>query len=252
LIQKLKDRKPLLVTLLAFIFVILLCCILPTQIFYWTLCTDQDRNIPSNTEVLVSSCKRPTVVGVPGGEVLFVYEELTNKMYLLDLRTGEQRKIPNYPLFGNKGRIVFLDPNLVWVKPNYILDLTDGQSYELLDLRQYCCDNNKCCDNNGLNPVIYSYIQAADRVFIDPSGDKLIALSTDPMCYLLSYPIRIILEVGITMRVVWSFMTIMEPTGFNLGILGSMVWISIISPLLFSSCVCLCRKMIFPHNVTHR
>src|SRR5687768_15469991 len=100
-------------------------------------------------------------------------------MYLLDLRTGEQRKIPNYPLFGNKGRIVFLDPNLVWVKPNYILDLTDGQSYELLDLRQYCCDNNKCCDNNGLNPVIYSYIQAADRVFIDPSGDKLIALSTD-------------------------------------------------------------------------
>jgi hypothetical protein len=179
LIQRLKNRNPKLVTLLTVIFVILSCCLLSSQIFYWTLCTDQDRNIPANTEVLVSSCKRPTVIGVPGGEVLFVHEGRTNKMYLLDLHTGEKRKIPNYPLLDNKGRIVFLDPDLVWVKPNYILDLTDGQNYELLNLRQYCCDNNKCCENNGLNPIIYSYIQPADRVFIDPSADILIALTKD-------------------------------------------------------------------------
>jgi hypothetical protein len=174
LIQKLKDRNPLLVWLLTVIFVIMLCCILSAQIFYWTLCTDQDRNIPPNTEVLVSSCKRPTVIGVPGGEVLFVHEGRTNKMYLLDLRTGEQRKVPNYPLLRNKGRIVFLDPNLVWVRPKHILDLTDGQSYELLDLMSL-----PRLENNNFNPDNYSYIQSADRIFIDLSSNNLIALSTD-------------------------------------------------------------------------
>jgi hypothetical protein len=180
LIQKLKDRNPLLVWLLAVIFVIVLCCILPAQIFYWTLCTNQDRNIPPNMEVLVSSCKRPTVIGVPGGEVLFVHEERTNKMYLLDLRTGEQRKIPNYPLLHNKERLgerlIFLDPNLVlvWGKPIYILDLTDGQKYELLNLT-----SRSRVENGNLNSVVYSYLQSADRFFIDRTSPLLIALSTD-------------------------------------------------------------------------
>lgn len=153
---------------------ILFCLSLPALNFYWKLCTEQDRKIPPNTEVLVSSCKRPTVIGVPGGEVLFVYEGLTGKMYLLDLSSGEQGKIPNYPLLDNKERIVFLDPNLVWIRPNNILDLTDGQSYELFDLMSL-----PRLEGNNFNPENYSYVQSAERVFIDLKSNNLIALSTD-------------------------------------------------------------------------
>ncbi len=156
------------------ILLILLCFILPGQILYWTLCTKQDRNIPANTEVIVSSCKRPSVIGVPGGEVLFVYEGLTDKMYLLDLRTGEERKIPKDPLLYNEERVVFLSSDLVWVKPRYILDLTDGQHYELLDLMSL-----PRLEDGKFNPANYSYIQSADRIFIDLSQRILIALSTD-------------------------------------------------------------------------
>src|SRR5690348_8846323 len=107
LIQKLKDINPLLVKLLYAIVVIFLCLNLST-LFFLSLCLKQDREIPPNTEVIVSSCKRPTVIGVPGGEVLFVHEELTNSMYLLDLRTKEKRKIPKDPLLPNSERTIFL------------------------------------------------------------------------------------------------------------------------------------------------
>ncbi len=165
---------------------ILLCFILPEQILYWKLCTDQDRNILANTEVIVSACKRPSVIGVPGGEVLFVHEGLTDKMYLLDLHTGEKRKVPNDPFLPDKDRVVFLNPELAWFErrgsnsnypnysPDYILDLTDGQHYELLDLLSL-----PRLEGNNFNPAIYSYIQSADRVFIDLSKNRLIALSTD-------------------------------------------------------------------------
>ncbi len=183
LMQTLKERKPLFIKILAVVLLVLLCYILPQAMLFSTLCKRQDRNIPPNTEVIVSACKHPVVRGVPGGEVLFVHERLTDKMYLLDLRTGEKRKIPNYPLLHNDDRVVFLSSDLVWLRglnpgdtsytPGYILDLTDGQYYELLDLTRFCCENNK------FNPANYSYIQSADRVFIDRSSNRLIALSTD-------------------------------------------------------------------------
>ena len=108
--KNIKERNPLLVKMLAVILLVLLCYILPGQLLFWTLCKRQDRNIPPNTEILVSACKRPSTIGVPGGEVLFVYERSTNKIYLLDLRTGEKRDVPNDPLLRGE-RVVFLVPN---------------------------------------------------------------------------------------------------------------------------------------------
>ncbi len=181
--QTLKERKPLLIKLLAVLLLVLLCCNLPSLLF-WPLCLKQDRDIPPNTEVLVSACKNPGVRGVPGGGVLFVHEGRTGKMYLLDLRTGEKRKVPDDPLLLDHG--VFLSSELVWLegspvgpdnpnyRPNYILDLTDGQRYELTDL-----DRLPRLDGNKFDPQYYAYFQTAEKVFIHHSKNKLIALSPD-------------------------------------------------------------------------
>ncbi|MBI5965277.1 MAG: hypothetical protein HY863_17515 [Chloroflexi bacterium] len=181
--QKLKDRKPLLVKLFAVILLALLCCNLPSLLF-WPLCLKQDRDIPPNTEVIVSACKSPVVQGVPGGEVLFVREGDTDKMYLLDLRTGKKRDVPNNPLLLDHG--VFLSSELVWLegslvgpdnpnyRPNYILDLTDGQRYELLDLTW-----PPRLEGGKFDPKYYAYFQSAEQTFIHHTKNKLIALSPD-------------------------------------------------------------------------
>ena len=181
--QNLKERKPLLVKLLAVILLVLLCCNLPSLLF-WPLCLKQDLFRPPNTEVIVSACKRPVATGVPGGEVLFVREGLTDKIYLLDLRTGEKRDVPNDPLLLDKG--IFLSSELVWLdgslvgpdnpnyRPHYILDLTDGQRYELLDLTRL-----PRLEGGKFDPKYYAYFQSAEQVFIDQSENTLIALSPD-------------------------------------------------------------------------
>lgn len=182
--QNLKDRKSLLIKLLAVILLILMCSNLPSLLF-WPLCWKQDRDIPPNTEVIVSACKSPVVQGVPGGEVLFVREGRTDKMYLLDLRTGEKRDVPNDPLLLDYG--IFLNSKLVWLEgsflvgpdnpnysPHYILDLTDGQRYELLDLGLL-----PRLEGGKFNPKYYAYFQSAEQAFIHHSKDTLITLSSD-------------------------------------------------------------------------
>jgi hypothetical protein len=182
--KTLKERKTLLVKLLAIILLIFMCCYLPQGLLFWGLCIKQDRDIPPNTEVLVSACKRPGAFGVPGGEVLFVHEGRTGKMYLLDLRTGEKRKVPDDPLLLDHG--VFLSPELVWLegsysqpgtsgyRPHYILDLTDSQRYELFDVTWL-----PRLDDYKYDPKYYSYFTGAEQVFIDHSKNTLIALSTN-------------------------------------------------------------------------
>jgi hypothetical protein len=159
---------------------------LPGEILFWKLCTEQDREIPPNTEVIVSACKRPNAIGVPGGDVLFVQEGRSGRMYLLDLRTGEKRKVPNDPHLVDKG--VFLSSNLVWLRgstappgstgsstiPHYVLDLTDGQRYELFDITYL-----PRLEGGKFDPKNYHYFQSAEQVFIDHSESKLIALSSD-------------------------------------------------------------------------
>ena len=181
--KNLKERKPLLIKILAVILLILMCCNLPSLLF-WPLCLMQDRDIPPNTEVIVSACKRPVAPGVPGGEVLFVYEGSTDKMYLLDLRTGEKRDVPDDPLLLDHG--IFLSSELVWLesnysepgvpgyRPQYILDLTDGQRYELLDTRWL-----PRLENNTFDPKYYQYFQYAEQIFIDHTEYTLIALAPE-------------------------------------------------------------------------
>lgn len=182
--QTLKERKPLLVKILGILLLIILCCILPEEILFWQACKEQDRNIPPNTEILVSACVRPHVVGVPGGEVVFVREGRTNNMYLLDLRTGEKRDVPNDPLLLDHG--IFLSPELVWLegsligpedtgyRPHYILDLTDGKRYELLDLKWL-----PRLEGGEFDSKYFSYFLSAKQVFIHHSQNILIALPPD-------------------------------------------------------------------------
>ncbi|MCC6260089.1 MAG: hypothetical protein IT311_04420 [Anaerolineales bacterium] len=183
MIEKLKSNKKL-TRLLTILLFILLCCNLPSLLFF-PLCLKEDLFRPPNTEVLVSACKKPVVRGVPGGEVLFVHENLTDKTYLLDLRTGEKRKVPDDPLLLSKG--VFLSSELVWLKgslvgpenpnyrPHYILDLTDGKRYELVDLKWNF--PNKLLDNGELNPDLSAYFTGAGNVFIHHQENRLIALA---------------------------------------------------------------------------
>lgn len=92
---------------------------------------------------------------MPDGEALFVDKlhpgdaYLYDDAYVLDLRTGKKRSVPNgQPLMETRG--VFLSSELVWFegdkwgvlsdveaedyRPNFILDLIDGQRYELISL----------------------------------------------------------------------------------------------------------------------
>jgi hypothetical protein len=185
--QNLKERNSLLIKLLAVILLVVMCCNLPSLLYpllFRSQCLKQDREIPPNTEVLVSACKNPDVLGVPGGEVLFVHEGDTDKMYLLDLRTGEKRKVPDDPFFLDHG--IFLSSELVWLegspvgpdnpnyRPNYILDLTDGQRYELTDL-----DRLPRLDGNKFDPQYYAYFQSAGQVFLHHTEYTAIALAPD-------------------------------------------------------------------------
>ena len=182
--QTLKERKHLLIKILAVILLVLLCYKLAEELLFRRLCLEQDRDIPPNTEVLVSACKRPGAFGVPGGEVLFVREGRTDKMYLLDLSTGEKRDVPNDPLLLDHG--IFLSSTLVWLegsysqpdtsgyRPHYILDLTDGQRYELFDVTWL-----PRLDEYKFDTKYYSYFTGAEQVFIDHSENILIALSTN-------------------------------------------------------------------------
>ncbi|MBI5963534.1 MAG: hypothetical protein HY863_08690 [Chloroflexi bacterium] len=181
--QTLKERKPLLIKLLAVVLLVLLCCNLPSLLF-WPLCLKEDLFRPSNTSVLISACKSAKVFGVPNGEALFVFEGRTDRMYMLDLRTSEKRDIPDDPLLLDHG--VFLSPELVWLegsfsrlespgyRPHYILDLNDGQRYELLEL-----DWLPRLEGFKFDPQYYVYFQTAETVFIHHSRNALIALSPD-------------------------------------------------------------------------
>lgn len=185
--QILKERKPLLIKILAVVLLVLLCCNLPKllrEALFWKLCREQDGNLPPHTELLVSACKSPVARGVPGGEMLFVREGRTDKMYLLDLHTGEKRDVPDDQLFLDKG--IFLNSELVWLegslvgpdnpnyRPHYILNLTDDRRYELLDLTWL-----PRLEGGKFDPKYFAYFQSAEQVFIDHTENRLIALAPD-------------------------------------------------------------------------
>jgi hypothetical protein len=190
-IPNLKERKPLLIKLLAIVLLVVICWNLPEELYFRWLCREQDRNLPPDTEVIVSACKDPVAVGVPGGETVFVYENRTETGYLLDLRTGEKRNVPNDPLLLDKGK--FLSSDLVWLegslvgpgqpgyRPHYILDVTDGERYELIDLQWKIPDS--IFDNGELNPDLFPYFLDSENVFIHHSRNRVIFLSLDFQLY---------------------------------------------------------------------
>ena len=177
-------REHILLKVAIIISLVFLCVILIQEVPFLVLCKKRDRNIPPDTEMIVSACQDPHAKGVPGGKVLFVHEQRTKREYLLDLRTGEKRDVPDDPLLDPYG--TFLTTDLVWLKggleapsdsyyrPHYILDLINGQRYELLDMSLL-----PRLKNGNFNPENYSYIQSGERVFIYPSDYVLIALTSD-------------------------------------------------------------------------
>ncbi|MBN8580787.1 MAG: hypothetical protein J0L96_08955 [Anaerolineae bacterium] len=181
--ERLKENKPLRYALSALLWVFL-CCSLPNVLFFLSLCIREDIFRPPHTKVLVSACKQPFAIGVPGGEDVFIYEGRTDRMYLLNLRTGEQRKIPDDPLFLDKG--VFLSSDLVWLegslvrpgepnyRPHYILDLISGKRYELLDL-----DVLPRLEGGKFDPKNYAYFQSAQYIYINHERRTLIALPSN-------------------------------------------------------------------------
>lgn len=179
--KRFKGNKPLRYILGAFL-LLLLCYNLPNMAFL-TLCLKEDIFRPPDTEVLVSACKSPGARGIPGGEAVFIYEGRTDDAYLLDLRTGEKRKVPVDPHLLIDG--VFLSPQWVWLegsrtkpespnyRPDYIVDLKDGKRYEVIDLTWYPRSEGE------FDPKYYEYFQSADEVFIHHGKNILIALSSD-------------------------------------------------------------------------
>ncbi len=181
--KNLKENKRLQFALGALLLVFI-CFILPEKILFLKLCMEQDREIPPHTKVLISACKKPGVWGVPGGEFLFVREGRT-KMYMLDLRTGLRKKVPNSRLLLKRG--AFLSPELFWIqgspttdpesplyRPNYILDLVTGKRYELFDLGVL-----PRLEDRKFDPKNFSYIESADLIFIHHYYGALIALPSD-------------------------------------------------------------------------
>jgi hypothetical protein len=81
---------------------------------------------------------------------------------------------------------IFLSSNLAWLegslvrpdkpgyRPHYILDLTDGKRYEMLDL-----DALPRSEGGKFDPKNYAYIQSAQYIYIHHSKNTLVALSSD-------------------------------------------------------------------------
>lgn len=148
---------------------------------FWEECIKQDRAVPPYAEVIISACTDPEVRGVPGGEFLFVHEKKTDEIYLLDLRTGEKRQLPP----GYKGSII-LSSESAWIhgsavgpgkngyRSHYVLDLADGQKYELVNLTR---EFNTILDNGEINPNLFPYFTEAERVFISYERNAIIALA---------------------------------------------------------------------------
>jgi hypothetical protein len=176
-------------TMLAIVMLILICYNLPPLPFY-VLCLKEDASRPPNTEIIISACnKRLHVTGVPMGEVLYISKTQLNNpyrldyAYLLDLRTGRRRGVPNDPLLmQTQGE--FLNSDLVWLegyysspdtpgyRPDYVLDLNDGQRYELISLNQM-----PLLEGNKFDSKHYAYFQAAERVFLHHKYNTIIALA---------------------------------------------------------------------------
>lgn len=68
----------------------------------------------------------------------------------------------------------FSRPDSPGYRPHYILDLTNGQRYELLEL-----DWLPRLDGFKFDPQYYAYFQTAENIFIHHSKNVLIALSSD-------------------------------------------------------------------------
>lgn len=177
------SRSKILVLFGVVLVIALLCSNLQT-VLVWLLCWQKDIDRPPHTEVIVSACRSPVAYGVPGGDALFVRENRPDTMYLLDLHTGIKREIPDDPLLLEYG--IFLNSELVWLegslvgpsnpdyRPHYILDLNNGQHYELLDL-----DWLPRLEGGKFNPEYYAYFQSAEKVFIHHTENTVIALSSD-------------------------------------------------------------------------
>ncbi|MBI5823542.1 MAG: hypothetical protein HZB18_05900 [Chloroflexi bacterium] len=182
--QKLKEKNPLLVKLLAVVLLVLLCCNLPTLLF-WSLCLKEDIFRPFNTKILISACNKDKgLVGVtvtPDGKALFVTKASPDsshrleEVYLLDLSTGEKRDVPvEDPFLMRQGELLSSELFWWWGDPDYIIDLNDGQRYDLINLNQM-----PRLEGNKFDPKYYAYFQSAEQVFILQESGKVIALSPD-------------------------------------------------------------------------
>lgn len=177
-----KKRNSVLVIILAVVLQVLLCCNLPS-ILFWSLCLNQDIFRPLNTKILISACNkdRVDVTVTPDGKALFVTKASPDSwyrledVYLVDLSTNEKRdvSVENLDLM-RRGKLLSSDLFWRWASPDYIIDLRDGHSYDLINLNQL-----PRLEGNKFDPKYYAYFQSAEQVFILQQHSKVIALSPD-------------------------------------------------------------------------
>lgn len=149
------------------------------------------RSPAENAEIIVSACKDPGFVDVsPDGEVVWIYEKLSEVHYLLNLRTDEKNPVPESAIqlwIQSSGILKMMSPELLLrqgrlfinppdYRPYQIVSLTDGSQFSLIDVGALI---DVYSPDGTINAALIDYFQSADQVFVHRGWQIAVATVTD-------------------------------------------------------------------------